>query len=132
MSSSTLYSILCSTGSQCRSFRTGVIGYHYNAITKIRTSPHSLKIEKDRHRKNGGSIPACQRLCQNCNVVEDEMHFVMDCTINLSERRTLFNNATADYNLFENLDEMSKFKYLFSTENAQHLTWMGKCFIYMF
>ena len=59
-----------------------------NAITKIRTSSHSLEIEKGRHRKNGGTIPACQRLCQNCNVVEDEIHFVMDCTINLSERRT--------------------------------------------
>ena len=68
-----------------------------NAITKIRTSSHSLEIEKGRHRKNGGKIPACQRLCQNCNVVEDEIHFVMDCTINLSKRRTLFNNITADY-----------------------------------
>ena len=45
----------------------------------------------------------------------------MDCAIKLSER-TLFENITADYNPFENLDKMSKFKYLFSTENAQHLT----------
>ena len=100
-----------------------------NAITKIRTSSHSLEIEKGRHRKIGNKIPACQRLCQNYNVVEDEIHFVMDCTINLSERRTLFNNITADSSPFENLDRMSKFKYLFSTENAQHLTWLGN-FLY--
>ena len=104
-------------GDSVRNFR------YRNAITKIRTSSHSLEIEKGRHRKNGNKIPACQRLCQNCNVVEDEIHFVMDCTINLSERRTLFNNITADSSPFENLDRMSKFKYLFSTE--MHNTWHG-------
>ena len=36
-----------------------------------------------------------------------------------------FYNITADYSSFENLVKKSKFKYLFSTENAQHLTWLG-------
>ena len=97
-----------------------------NIITKIRTNSHSLEIEKGRHRKNEGKIRTCQRLCKNCNVVEDGIHFVIACIINLSD---IFNNITADYNPFENLDKMSKFKYLFSTENAQHLTWLGK-FLY--
>ena len=104
--------------------------YRY-AITKIRTSSHTLEIEKGRHRKDGGKIPACQRLCQNFSVVEDEIHLVMDCTISLSERRTLFNKITTDYNPFENLDDMSKFQYLFSTENAQHLKWLGKLYIHV-
>ena len=97
-----------------------------NAITKIRTSSHALEIEKGRHRNGGVKIPACQRLCKICNVQEDEIHFVMDCVMNVSERNTLLYNITADYSSFENLDKISKFKRLFSTENAQHLTWLGK------
>ena len=97
-----------------------------NAITKIRTSSHALEIEKGRHRNGGVKIPACQRLCKICNVQEDEIHFVMDCVMNVSERNTLLYNITADYSSFENLDKISKFKYLFYTENAQHLTWLGK------
>ena len=95
-------------------------------MTKIRTSSHALDIEKGRHRNGGVKIPACQRLCKICKVQEDEIHFVMDCVMNVSERNTLLYSITADYSSFENLDKISKFKYLFSTENAQHLTWLGK------
>ena len=92
-----------------------------NAFTKIRTSSHTLEIE------NGGvKIPACQWLCKICNVQEDEIHFVMDCVMNVSQSNTLLYNITADYSSFENLDKISTFKYLFSTDNAQHLTWLGK------
>ena len=73
--------------------------------------------------------PNIPRLCQNCNVVEDEIHFVMDCnmTINISEIRIRLDNITADYNNFEKLDKISQFKYSFSTENTLHFAWPGKC-----
>ena len=73
--------------------------------------------------------PNIQRLCQNCNVVEDEIHFVMDCnmTINISERRIRLDNITVDYNKFEKLDKISQSKYSFSTETTLHFAWPGKC-----
>ena len=97
-----------------------------NAITKIRTSSHALEIEKGRHRNGGVKIPACQRLCKISSVQEDEIHFVMDCVINVYERNTLFYNITADYSSFENLDKMLKFKYLLSTEKCTTLDIAGK------
>ena len=97
-----------------------------NVITKICTSSHALEIKKGRHRDGGVKIPACQRLCKNCNVQEDEIHFVMDCVMNVSERNTLHYNITADYSSIENLDKISKFKYLFSTEKCTTLDMAGK------
>ena len=62
--------------------------WYRNAITKIRTSSHAL--EKGRHRNGGVKIPACQKMCKICSVQEDEIHFVMDCVISVSERKTHF------------------------------------------
>ena len=64
-----------------------------NAITKIRTSSHALEIEKGRHRNGGVKIPACQRLCKICNVQEDEIHFVLDCVMNVSEKIHFFTTS---------------------------------------
>ena len=46
-------------------------------FTRLRTSSHLLEIERGRHVNK----PVCERLCSNCNVIEDEFHFVMICPL---------------------------------------------------
>jgi hypothetical protein len=51
-------------------------------ITNLRISDHNLLIEKWRHLK----IPREKRLCQVCNQIEDEHHFLFVCNKNLDLR----------------------------------------------
>ena len=48
-----------------------------NAITKLRISAHSLLIEKGRHFRP--KLDRKNRLCTNCDEVEDEEHFLLYC-----------------------------------------------------
>ena len=51
------------------------------AITQIRISAHNLEIEHGRKAKPK-SIPAGERFCRHCKViVEDEIHFVVECPL---------------------------------------------------
>ena len=47
------------------------------ALTRFRTSSHSLMIETGRYE----NTPREQRICQFCNMgkIEDEYHFLLDC-----------------------------------------------------
>ena len=54
-------------------------------ITKFDTSNHCLQIQTG-HYKN---IPRPQRLCSNCNVLEDEYHFFLFCKSNEQARNVL-------------------------------------------
>ena len=46
-----------------------------NTLSKLRTSTHSLKIEIGRHN----NTPKENRLCNTCNEIEDECHFLDNC-----------------------------------------------------
>ena len=58
---------------------------HRRAITKIRTSSHKLEIETGRWH----NIQRTDRTCKNCalDIVEDELHFLLDCTMHVIERK---------------------------------------------
>jgi hypothetical protein len=47
---------------------------------------HNLEIEKGRYCK----ISRILRLCKTCNKIEDEEHFILECTINSKLRTDLF------------------------------------------
>jgi hypothetical protein len=57
-------------------------------LTKFRISNRNLRIETGRHERKVNShgkpviLLRCERLCQNCitNSVEDEIHFMLECT----------------------------------------------------
>jgi len=49
------------------------------ALTRLRTSSHALRIETGRHESEATSIDS--RLCHNCNVLEDELHFLVMCQL---------------------------------------------------
>ena len=66
-------------------------------LSKFRLSDHNLAIELGRRTKP--KVPANNRLCKKCdsNVVEDEMHFILECDFYIQERKKLFDDC--DLNL---------------------------------
>ena len=56
------------------------------AITKIRLSSHLFFIERGRWNKPR-KIDRVNRVCDVCNVVEDEKHCLLDCPKFVNERR---------------------------------------------
>ena len=57
------------------------------SFTKLRVSSHRLFVEAGRWEKPN-SIPLNERLCRNCNILEDEFHFVCECTLYNDLRHT--------------------------------------------
>ena len=55
-------------------------------LSKLRISAHDLMIEKGRYFRP--VIPINQRVCLNCEQVEDEMHFTLFCS-KFQDLRTL-------------------------------------------
>ena len=59
-----------------------------NSLVKLRISSHKLKIETGRYE----NIPRDEMLCSlcNCNRIEDETHFLLDCPSFSSIREMFF------------------------------------------
>ena len=98
-----------------------------HAISRLRCSSHMLHIEKGRYTRP--KTPLNERLCYSCHCIEDELHLVTACSINVEERRILFSKVADKYRGFDNLDDVGKFVFLLTFEDAQMLTWLGK-FLY--
>ena len=60
------------------------------AMSRLRMSSHRLEIETGRWRKPI-STPIEQRKCKFCNVLEDEFHFIIECTLYADLRRQYIN-----------------------------------------
>ena len=69
------------------------------------------------------------RLCYSCHCIEDELHLVTAYSKNFVERRMLFSKVADKYPGFDNLDDVGKFVFLLTFEDAQMFTWLGK-FLY--
>jgi hypothetical protein len=82
-------------------------------LCQIRTSTHKLSIETGRHKK----IPEEQRICPMCpsQTVEDELHFIIQCTAYSSPREALFKTIVNKH--FNTLTEEEKFIWLMSNED---------------
>ena len=94
------------------------------AITKLRCSSHALEIERGRYQNP--KVPRDLRLCLVCQVVEDEEHFVTNCSINQAERRLLYSKISCKVPRFSALSDFDKFLYLLTNNDPQILTWFGK------
>ena len=67
---------------------------HRQALTRILISAHKLKIETSRysqHKKLHTNNRICDFCEQSLNLIDDEMHFIFDCTHNQQERTLTFN-----------------------------------------
>ena len=59
---------------------------HRKCLSRFRLSNHKLEIELGRHKRK----PVNERLCNMCNVIEDETHFLINCSKHDTERIPLF------------------------------------------
>ena len=63
------------------------------------------------------------------NCVDDELHFITVCAVNVNERRTLYDKWTDKFPEFEQFCYLEKIGFLFTFDDAQMLSWLGK-FLY--
>lgn len=86
-------------------------------LCKFRISAHELRIERGRYEYtkdiNGKKIPLerSQRTCTLCNsnCIEDEIHFLTNCSLYNEERKVLFNFLSDNYKNFNTLSNNQKF-----------------------
>ncbi len=90
-------------------------------ITKLRISDHSLLIEKGRHFK----IPREERLCLKCKIIDDEKHFLLDCSSNSNFRTSFFNDLTIENENFLNLPNSEKIIYILNTSTPTQVNKLG-------
>ena len=79
-------------------------------------------IEKGRRHK---------RLCEECGVLGDEIHFLTACLKFNNQRQILYqivNNAVPN---FENIDSLAKFIFLLSQEDVTNHQSSGQIHIWM-
>ena len=92
------------------------------------TIPHIiLNVEKGRYTRP--RTPLNERLCNMCNWVDDELHFITECAVNVNERRALSDMLIDKFPEFEHLCDLEKFVFFFIFDDAQMLSWLGK-FLY--
>ena len=96
---------------------------HQQALTKLRISAHKLEIESGRYTKKQVS----DRLCKKCfqNEVEDEVHFICDCSFYNRERLELFDYINRKVPNFVSLSSHDKFIWLMTCENEDILNRCG-------
>ena len=94
-------------------------------ICRLKISAHQLMIEKGRHL----NLPTEERICPICNVfIEDEFHFLFDCSCYKSQRDTFNNKIIRVYKNFNNLNNIKKVNILFNN-NSYKILKMSSNFI---
>ena len=86
-------------------------------ICQFRVSDHSLAIEKGRYTK----IPRHLRVCHHCNIIEDEYHFILDCSLNENIRKQFFEALEIEYSI--NRDE--KMKIILNPNTKEQVRLLG-------
>ena len=95
------------------------------AISRLRSSSHTLAIERRRYERP--KPPIEQRVCIACtSSVEDEVHFVTQCVINIDDRRILERKISEVYSNYMQFNDMQKFMFLNTSYDARIMTWYGK------
>ena len=98
-----------------------------NALTRLRTSSHTLEIERGRYTIP--KTPVCDRICRTCNVTEDEIHCLLNCVEYGKMRDDFYANVKNRYVDFIGLNENEKYSFLMTNADPYILVWLGK-FIY--
>jgi hypothetical protein len=86
-----------------------------SSLTKLRISAHTLKIEMGRYHKPE-KIPVERRLCEECNEVENEYHFVMNCSMYTNLRDIFFIDLENTINTYS-MTDIDKFNLLMSSHD---------------
>ncbi len=86
-------------------------------LARQRTSSHNLKIETGRHTRP--KIPVENRVCQHCNNLEDEFHFLLMCNQKskyVTVRESFVQELSNINPSFVNMCEADRFTYIMSLE----------------
>ena len=94
------------------------------AFSRFRNGSHILEIERGRY--TNPRTPREDRLCVACKVVEDELHFLINCKLYQHERGILLAKISNLYPTFLNSKPIDKFHFLMTNGEATILTWVGK------
>lgn len=95
-------------------------------ISQFRLSAHMLRIERDRYSKT--YTRPSERICLQCDMkkVEDEHHFLLECTKFQSLREQMFETAETMNIHFRAYNNKEKFLWLNTSENIELLSELGK------
>ena len=97
------------------------------AFIRFRTGSHTLEIERGRY--TNPRTPIEDRLCIKCNEIEDEIHFLIQCTAYENERTELFRKITTVHGFFNTSSAKDTYIFLMTSDHPDILTWVAK-FIY--
>ena len=97
---------------------------YLRAFSRFRAGSHILEIERGRY--TNPRTPRAQRLCVNCNQIEDEIHFLIHCKLYESERKALFQKINNIHPCYLNLIDKEKFIFLMTNDDPSILTWVAK------
>ena len=101
---------------------------HRVALTRFRLSCHNLQIEAGRHHIP--KIPYDRRLCDECGVIQDEIHALSFCRL-YSEYREgfmkVFHEQTID--VFQNISSTLLFRFIMNCEDPKVQRALG-AFVY--
>ena len=88
-------------------------------MTKLRLGVHTLRIQTGKYENKGASIPVEERLCLVCkrNCIEDEKHFLIDCTEYESLRQQLYFHISENDATFINLTDHDRTLHLLRLDN---------------
>ena len=90
-------------------------------LTRLRTSAHGLKIETGRYTVPIPT-PIEERLCDVCEVIEDEIHFLVDCVMLGDIRKELFSYCNTLLPSFRHKSSEDKFIYIMSSSDSHLLS----------
>ena len=92
---------------------------HRISMTKLRLGVHTLRIQTGKYENKGASIPVEERLCLVCkrNCIEDEKHFLIDCTEYKSLRQQLYFHISENDATFINLTDHDRTLYSLTLDN---------------
>ena len=109
---------------------------HKSALTKLRISAHRLHIETGRYKKYDKvsktyiNTPREERTCSSCtNKIEDEYHFLFECSKNLDLREKFFENIKRNDRCFGDLDDKNRTILLFTNKDESVICQLAK-FVY--
>ena len=94
------------------------------AMAQLRTSSHTLAIERGRYARP--KLHINDRTCNICGTVEDEIHLLIHCPLYNHERDATFSNITRTHPEFHDLSDENKFIFLLENTDQQIITWTGK------
>lgn len=84
-------------------------------IAKFRISDHNLEVERGRYK----GLQLNDRICKLCNSsIEDEVHYLLECPSLSHVRDPLIDNICFKYKNFKNLNSISKFIWLMTSEDT--------------